>query len=236
MSTWRSIHIFHSSSCKESDIWSLSLEPLLYLLPSTGIHTDTPKQLACRQGRYIWRFCPCPSVSLWCSISLNTSVWFSFSGWVSKPDENTNEPKDRLRSTKTCRKPERNFPSKVWFPAFHCGIDAATRQAGQTADRFFLFLSFSQFNYHSSQTHIALDWHSVWDSRSVLRLFISVPQRLISSTNDLAGSSQMMEITELSLPKLRGKKKKISSRNHSHLIVSSFPLFFLIYIAPFWYL
>lgn len=101
---------------------------------------------------------------------------------------------------------------------FHCGIDAARRHAGQTTDRFYLFLSFSQFNYRSSQTHITADWHSVWELTSVLCLFVSVPQRVISSTNDLAGSSQMMEITEPSLPKLKQKSQPL------HFIFLSFPL------------
>lgn len=116
---------------------------------------------------------------------------------------------------------------------FHCGIDAARRHAGQTTDRFYLFLSFSQFNYRSSQTHIAADWHSVWESTSVLCLFVSVPQRVISSTNDLAGSSQMMEITEPSLPKLKQKSQPL------HFIFLSFP--FLSSLLPhlhcsIWYL
>lgn len=51
----------------------------------------------------------------------------------------------------------------------------------------------------------------------MLCLFVSVPQRVISNTND-TGSSQMMEITEPSLPKLKQKSQPL------HFILFSFPL------------
>lgn len=246
MSTWRSIkfYIFHLSSYKESDICSLSLELLLNLLASIGIRTDTPKQLACRHRRYIWRFCPCPSagflllysINYYCMISFsktkkktNRHLWEVCLVWVWEQDEN----RKKGTTERWARKYEDVVREQTGIPFwnvicwFHCGIDAARRHAGQTTDRFYLFLSFSQFNYRSSQTHIAADWHSVWESTSVLCLFVSVPQRVISSTNDLAGSSQMMEITEPSLSKLKQKSQPL------HFILFSFPLFCLIYIAPF---
>lgn len=139
MSTWRSIkfYIFHLSSYKESDICSLSLELLLNLLPSIGIRTDTPKQLACRHGRYIWRFWLCPSagflllysINYYCMISFsktkkktNRHLWEVCLVWVWEQDENRKKKKvqlkDGLGSVKTWWESKRAFLSEMWFADF----------------------------------------------------------------------------------------------------------------------
>lgn len=64
---------------------------------------------------------------------------------------------------------------------------------------FFLFVSLSQFSFPFIMNTRAVDWHSVWDQHCLF-FFAAEP---ISSTNDLYGSSQMMEKISLSLSKLK---------------------------------
>lgn len=94
-----------------------------------------------------------------------------------------------------------------------CGYDIAKRH--RTDHRplpFLLLLPFLQFNYHSSQTHMAVDCHSVWDLSVLVCLCAA---GLVSSTNDLAGSSEMLNKMEVSLSKLK-EILSLCLPSHSH--------------------